>query len=166
MGIACSEAESTWEGSSCWDWVILESNVFPARLFAAWSVVCAFLGICWSFDVGFLFGCTTCLFPCIESECMESYLMSKTDGSTRVYACCTGGSYKVLSLCVIRIEESLSENLMNLYNLDLWSISPIAMMEFSCMSIIETESDVNSTFLPLLCDLINWEKIHRKVWNM
>jgi hypothetical protein len=67
---------------------------------------------------GFLSGCTTFLFPCTELDCMESYLMSETDGRTRVYACCTGGACKVLSLCVIRIEDSSSENLVNLHNLD------------------------------------------------
>jgi hypothetical protein len=45
--------------------------------------------------------------------------MSETDGRIRVYACFTGGTCKVVSVCVSRIEESSSKNLMNLYNLDL-----------------------------------------------
>jgi hypothetical protein len=45
--------------------------------------------------------------------------MSENHGRTRLYACFSGGACKVLSLCVSRIEESLSENLVNLYNLDL-----------------------------------------------
>jgi hypothetical protein len=39
--------------------------------------------------------------------------MSETDGTIRVYACCTGGVCKVLSLCVSRKDESLSKNLVN-----------------------------------------------------
>jgi hypothetical protein len=45
--------------------------------------------------------------------------MYEIDGRTRVYACHTRGACKVLGLCVSRIEDSSSENLVNLYNLDL-----------------------------------------------
>jgi len=148
MGIASFEDESTWEGSSCWDLVLLKSNGFPARFPHAWSVVCAFLGIFWSFDALFISGCTTFLFPCTKFECIESSLMSKIDGSIRVYACCIWGAWKVLSVCVSKKEDSSLENLVNLYNLELWSTSLIAMMKLSSMPITKTESDVNSTFLP------------------
>jgi hypothetical protein len=98
--------------------------------------------------VGSLSGFTTFSFPCIESECMESSLMSGTHGSTRVSASYTSGTCKVLSSCVSSKEESWSRKSVNLYHLDLWSTSPITIMELSCISSIEIESDVNSTFLP------------------
>jgi hypothetical protein len=45
--------------------------------------------------------------------------MPEIDGSTRINVCCIGGAYKLLSLCVSIKDDSSSEKLVNLYNLEL-----------------------------------------------